>query len=164
MKTTQEMNFNLFLNKSSKTLHHSRIVFILFWLYFSIFRLPIIVNRYTCLNEIFNNSPLSLFVSPHPSYFRKTAHFCSKLLMAKCMNRERCCRSSIWGVPNSTQSTKRKFSLCKKVICGTFLNSINCQNVSISFLKTYLKSILQKSQNKLSFFSVLISSSTLQLK
>ena len=135
--------FQSFLNKSSKTLHHSWIVFILFWLYFSIFRLPIIVNRYTCLNEIFNNSPLSLFVSPHPSYFRKTAHFCSKLLMAKCMNRERCCRSSIWGVPKSTTQRKENFHLMQNS-CRTFLNSINCQNVSISFFKKLLEKYFAK--------------------
>ena len=95
-----------FLNKSSKSFHHSSIVFILFWLFFSIFRLPIIVNRYTCLNEIFNNSPLSLFVSPHPSYFLKTAHFCSKLLMAKCMNRKRCC--SLQYGESQNQPVKQK--------------------------------------------------------
>ena len=145
--------FQSFLNKSSKTLHHSWIVFILFWLYFSIFRLPIIVNRYTCLNEIFNNSPLSLFVSPHPSYFRKTAHFCSKLLMAKCMNRERCCRSSIWGVPKSTSPKRKILSLCRKLFVGHSCITLTAKMCPFLF-KTYLKSILQKSQNELSFFCV----------
>ena len=142
------------MNKSSKSFHHSSIVFILFWLFFSIFRLPIIVNRYTCLNEIFNNSPLSLFVSPHPSYFRKTAHFCSKLLMAKCMNRERCCRSSIWGVPKSTSPRRKILSLCRKLFVGHSCITLTAKMCPFLF-KTYLRSILQNLRiNFVSLFSL----------
>ena len=136
--------FHFFWINQVKLFIISKLFYILFWLCFSILLLPIIVNRYTCLNEIFNNSPLSLFVSPHPSYFRKTAHFCSKLLMAKCMNRERCCRSSIWGVPKSTTQRKDNFYLMQKVVGHSWI-ALTAKMCPFLFLKSYLKSILQKS-------------------